>query len=533
MQKKLKGTEDELDKYSEALKDAQEKLELAEKKAADVRMGWRVGAGLAALPLPLCPCDSSPSLQPWGGRRSRSGSELLAKPCGCLGAESDPRKDTSGGTTHSHAGDRGMLAGVFGGKDVPGSPGAGTEQAGQPGSPQQGMGRASSPRARDVGSTRVPGKLRVTAAGGGAELRRRRRRQPSSPRAGQGRVGSVTTAQPGYCWPPFPGKQWRRRCRVSPAGRSPGHHVARHRAPLGHRQDLAAGAAVTPWGGHVSRVERGGDADLPSSPSTSPALMSSPEAGAFPSRHAAAGPRGSGPSPGTVPGLAPTSTSQLRAGGQGVIRNSRAPDASSAPRLRVPAPAKRAGTAGPALELGTSWVRRCRALESHLPPSDPSSLPSVPAGVFTPSPCRHGPHPHSLCHSFGPFWASGAPFFRPPLPKVALGGPAVSPRLREAEGQEEGFRTPDRRMPRATSQLLPPAGACRLGPLRLPARLWGRAKAFGRPSAGQPSPPWQTQPRGTSLPGCRPARRPVPFYSRAQTGFVARKRSDGSPLRFR
>lgn len=51
MQKKLKGTEDELDKYSEALKDAQEKLELAEKKAADVRMGCRVGAGLAALPL--------------------------------------------------------------------------------------------------------------------------------------------------------------------------------------------------------------------------------------------------------------------------------------------------------------------------------------------------------------------------------------------------------------------------------------------------------------------------------------------------
>lgn len=36
MQKKLKGTEDELDKYSEALKDAQEKLEVADKKAADV-----------------------------------------------------------------------------------------------------------------------------------------------------------------------------------------------------------------------------------------------------------------------------------------------------------------------------------------------------------------------------------------------------------------------------------------------------------------------------------------------------------------
>lgn len=52
MQKKLKGTEDELDKYSEALKDAQEKLELAEKKAADVRMGCRVEADSCLAPLP-------------------------------------------------------------------------------------------------------------------------------------------------------------------------------------------------------------------------------------------------------------------------------------------------------------------------------------------------------------------------------------------------------------------------------------------------------------------------------------------------
>lgn len=50
LQKKLKGTEDELDKFSEALKDAQEKLELAEKKATDVSMGavsrggWVLGA---------------------------------------------------------------------------------------------------------------------------------------------------------------------------------------------------------------------------------------------------------------------------------------------------------------------------------------------------------------------------------------------------------------------------------------------------------------------------------------------------------
>lgn len=36
LQKKLKQTEDELDKFSEGLKDAQEKLELSEKKAADV-----------------------------------------------------------------------------------------------------------------------------------------------------------------------------------------------------------------------------------------------------------------------------------------------------------------------------------------------------------------------------------------------------------------------------------------------------------------------------------------------------------------
>lgn len=36
LQKKLKVTEDEVDKYSEALKDAQDKLEMAEKKAGDV-----------------------------------------------------------------------------------------------------------------------------------------------------------------------------------------------------------------------------------------------------------------------------------------------------------------------------------------------------------------------------------------------------------------------------------------------------------------------------------------------------------------
>lgn len=42
LQKKLKQTEDELDKFSEGLKDAQEKLELSEKKAADVSDGAQI-----------------------------------------------------------------------------------------------------------------------------------------------------------------------------------------------------------------------------------------------------------------------------------------------------------------------------------------------------------------------------------------------------------------------------------------------------------------------------------------------------------
>lgn len=51
LQKKLKGTEDEVEKYSESVKEAQEKLEQAEKKATDVRRQ------------PL-PCAGS---GPWGG----------------------------------------------------------------------------------------------------------------------------------------------------------------------------------------------------------------------------------------------------------------------------------------------------------------------------------------------------------------------------------------------------------------------------------------------------------------------------------
>lgn len=57
LQKKLKGTEDELDKYSEALKDAQEKLELAEKKAADVSSGL-----IAPLTCGEAPSDAAPCL---------------------------------------------------------------------------------------------------------------------------------------------------------------------------------------------------------------------------------------------------------------------------------------------------------------------------------------------------------------------------------------------------------------------------------------------------------------------------------------
>lgn len=58
LQKKLKATEDELDKYSEALKDAQEKLELAEKKATDVSLGTEARSGNSRLI--VWPWDASP-----------------------------------------------------------------------------------------------------------------------------------------------------------------------------------------------------------------------------------------------------------------------------------------------------------------------------------------------------------------------------------------------------------------------------------------------------------------------------------------
>lgn len=86
MQKKLKGTEDELDKYSEALKDAQEKLELAEKKAADVRMRCRVKAESCLAPLPggtaALPCALGTQEGPCPVQ-----CVLLVKLCRCLGAE--------------------------------------------------------------------------------------------------------------------------------------------------------------------------------------------------------------------------------------------------------------------------------------------------------------------------------------------------------------------------------------------------------------------------------------------------------------
>lgn len=99
MQKKLKGTEDELDKYSEALKDAQEKLELAEKKAADVRMGCRVRAECCLAPLLV---GLHPFPMPWGRRKAPIRlSALPIKLCGCLGAENGPVKDASGGQSRA------------------------------------------------------------------------------------------------------------------------------------------------------------------------------------------------------------------------------------------------------------------------------------------------------------------------------------------------------------------------------------------------------------------------------------------------
>ena len=49
LQKKLKGTEDEVEKYSESVKDAQEKLEQAEKKATDVSVDLGDGGRVSAL----------------------------------------------------------------------------------------------------------------------------------------------------------------------------------------------------------------------------------------------------------------------------------------------------------------------------------------------------------------------------------------------------------------------------------------------------------------------------------------------------
>lgn len=74
-------------------------------------------------------------------------------------------------------------------------------------------------------------------------------RSRSSPPRG-GRVGSATTAQSRYCWPPFPGKQWRERCRVSPPGRSPGSHVARcpRLSPAGVWWPRGAGTLRHPGG---------------------------------------------------------------------------------------------------------------------------------------------------------------------------------------------------------------------------------------------------------------------------------------------
>ena len=62
LQKKLKGTEDELEKYSVGLKDVEEKLEVAEKSATDVSKEG-IHNGTIPVPHPLTPsfshhCDS-------------------------------------------------------------------------------------------------------------------------------------------------------------------------------------------------------------------------------------------------------------------------------------------------------------------------------------------------------------------------------------------------------------------------------------------------------------------------------------------
>lgn len=80
LQKKLKGTEDELDKYSEALKDAQEKLELAEKKATDVSIRKRVHRGTILPPT----CFTSSLFSPGRGTTVQQHREVACLHCGYL-----------------------------------------------------------------------------------------------------------------------------------------------------------------------------------------------------------------------------------------------------------------------------------------------------------------------------------------------------------------------------------------------------------------------------------------------------------------
>lgn len=163
---------------------------------------WGAGCKLSTA-LPHFLVGLQPFPMPWGHSKVPVRLRVLpVKLCGCLGAENGPVKDASGGQSRAAS--------------SPSDAGYGVHVS--PGSSESRLGwRSRAPR------------------------RSRRRGEPSSP-CGRWLMGSESTAQPGYCCPLFPGKQWCGRCRVSPSGRSPA--ITRHEAPLITCQDLAVLAGL-------------------------------------------------------------------------------------------------------------------------------------------------------------------------------------------------------------------------------------------------------------------------------------------------
>lgn len=234
---------------------------------------------------------------------------------------------------------QGAGPGFFPGTDILGSLGAGTEQAGQPRRPEAGHGHpelgaepqrlaaASSPLSTGRGVRTRPQEARSQGCCRGrrapeeegalvAPARRRPRGQRDSSTA-RLLLAAVSRKTMARAVQGFAGRPLSRASRGAASG------PARHLPGPGSR------GGCHPAGPRCLRGRASGrcGSSLLREPGQSPQLLSldGPGSDVQPGGHAAdAGPWGSAPSPGTMPGLAPAGTSWLRAGGQGAIRNSRA-----------------------------------------------------------------------------------------------------------------------------------------------------------------------------------------------------------------